>query len=358
MNLTRKVLGGLLCAGIILCGCESGNGAVDPYYMTGSKEEREILRDLFSLLAVEKNPAGSDAADEHRFVIIREIANTYIRLKEYGKLINFLGERTIASPDDPYSGYYLLMIAYAYKQQEALPMAARFFELIINNYPDLTVNGESIHLACLDQLIGLTGNPEQKVHYYRELIDRFPEKIDMGTACFMLGQAYERIGEWNKAIEAYTRYLPYTGAVVPGFPNADNYAKQIVDFSNSPRDWTFETLGSLLENIQAALDSGNSARLWQYKAKVNFFARSWGQEETSDSGMAEFNLSEFMRSNRIYYAGSLDAGSNANEAYLKTWGWSQYISTWYFYFRKVYFPADPEIHGRWEWAGVYYGEKF
>jgi len=43
---------------------------------------------------------------------------------------------------------------------------------------------------------------------------------------------------------------------------------------------------------------------------------------------------------------------------LRTWGWHQYLSTWYLYFRKIYFPADPEIHGRWEWAGIYYGEKF
>jgi hypothetical protein len=74
--------------------------------------------------------------------------------------------------------------------------------------------------------------------------------------------------------------------------------------------------------------------------------------------MAEFNLSDFMRGNRIRYETELDAGSNANEAYLRTWGWSQYISVWYFYFRKINFPLDPEIHGRWEWAGVYYGEKF
>jgi hypothetical protein len=96
----------------------------------------------------------------------------------------------------------------------------------------------------------------------------------------------------------------------------------------------------------------------QIRAKVNFFARSWGQESTDDSGMAEFQIVDFMRSRRINYAAGLDAGSNANEAYLRTSGWSQYISTWYLYFRKIYFPADPEIHGRWEWAGVYYGEKF
>jgi tetratricopeptide (TPR) repeat protein len=343
----------LLFLPFLLSGCAGEEKrAANPYYMAGTRQEKETLKDLFALLDEESAPG------EHQFTVIREIANSYMRLKEYGKLINFLGERTNANPGDPYNAYYILMIAHAYMQQEALPVAARFFELIIKNYPDLTVNGESIHLACLNQLINLTSNPEQKVRYYQELISRFGEKTDMGTALFMLGQNYERTGEWNRAIEAYTRYLPYMGTNIPGFPSADNYAKQIVDFNNSPRDWTFENLNVLLDNIKAALDGGNSWRLWQYRAKVNFFARTWEQEETDDAGMAEFNLSEFMRGNRIYYAGDLDTGSNANEAYLRTWGWSQYISTWYFYFRKVNFPADPEIHGRWEWAGVYYGEKF
>ena len=27
------------------------------------------------------------------------------------------------------------------------------------------------------------------------------------------------------------------------------------------------------------------------------------------------------------------------------------------YFRKVNFPLDPDIHGNWEWAGIYMGEK-
>ena len=45
------------------------------------------------------------------------------------------------------------------------------------------------------------------------------------------------------------------------------------------------------------------------------------------------------------------------EAYLKTWGWSQYVSVWYLYFRKVNYPVDPDIHGNWEWAGIYLGER-
>jgi hypothetical protein len=336
----------------ILTNLRRSSGRIDPYYQVKSPENQETLNSLFALLAEEAKPG------EERFAVIREIANVYLRLKEYDKLIYFLTSRINKFPEDPYNAYYLLMTAHAYMLQEAEPVAALYFDLIIKNYPDLTIGDQSIHLACLNQLISLTNNPEQQVWYYQELISRFADKIDLGIAYFMLAQSYERIGDWNGAIQAYTQYLPYVGTIVPGFSNADSYAKQLVDFNNSPKDWTFENVNALVSAITAALDGGSSARLRLYMAKVNFFARSWEQEDADNSGMAEFNLSDFMRGNRIRYADKLDAGSNANEAYLRTWGWSQYISVWYLYFRKIYFPPDPDIHGRWEWAGVYYGEKF
>jgi hypothetical protein len=250
------------------------------------------------------------------------------------------------------------MTAYAYLQMDAAPVAAQYFDLIIKNYTDLTINGESIHLACLNQLIELTAKPEQRVFYYRELISRFSEKINLGAAYFKLAQAYEQIGEWNSAIQSYTQYLPYTGTLIAGFPNADHYAKQQVDFSKSPKDWTYESLPVLLGAVRAALDEGDSYELGLCQARINFFIRSWEMEETDYSERADFNLFDFMQGNRIYYENKLDAASNATEAYLRTWGWADYISIWYLYFRKIYFPSDPEIHGRWEWTGIYYGEKF
>jgi len=250
------------------------------------------------------------------------------------------------------------MIAFAYIQQDSPAVAALYFDLIVKNYPDLTVNGESIHLACLKQLIELKDNPIQQVWYYQELINRFSEKINPGESWFMLAQSYERIGDWNGAIQAYTLYLPHAvGTVIPGFPNADNYARQQVDFYNSQKDWTYENLPALVSSIQEALDTGNLRQLRRCQAKVNFFARSWGQGEPDDTSMADFNLSDFVRGNRIRYADKISSSSNSAEAYLRTWGWDQYVTTWYLYFRKIYFPSDPEIHGRWEWAGIYYGEK-
>ena len=358
MGVTKKhtkitIFAAILLIIFLALTCETQAANIDPYYIIGSKENKEHFRVLFDLLALE------EPGTEDEFAVIREIAASYIRLKDYDRLIHFLNDITIKNPNDPYNSYYLLMIAYAFMQQESLPIAALYFDLIVKNYPDFIINDESIHLVCLRHLIILNNNPERQVWYYNELITRFPESIDLGASYFLLGQACEKIGDWNGAIQAYANYLPYTGTtIIPGFPNADQYARQQVDFSRSPKDWTFESLPALRAAIEEALDTVNPWRLSRIQAKVNFFGRSWGQTETDDARMVDFNLAEFMYNNRIRYASSLDASSNASEAFLRTTGWSSYLPTWYLYFRKIYFPQDPEIHGRWEWAGIYYGEKF
>jgi len=333
--------------------CDFNSADVDPYYITGSKEDREKLNELFRLMTTE------EPGSESEFAVTREIAANYARLKDYDRLIRFLSAKTINNPADPYNGYYFLMIAFANIERECEEVAALYFDLILRNYPDLIINNnESIHLVCLRQMINLNKNAERQVWYYRELISRFPDKIDMGAAYFLLGQACEKVGDWNRAIAAYTNYLPFTGTIIPGFPDADRYAKQQVDFSRSQKDWTAESLPELRSAIERALDDGNADMLSRYQAKVNFFARSWQQVETDEAGLFRLNVPQFMAGNRIRYASTLDAASTDTEAFLRTTGWSQILNTWYLYFRKIYFPQDPEIHGRWEWAGIYYGEKF
>ncbi|GHT48672.1 hypothetical protein FACS1894102_2170 [Spirochaetia bacterium] len=323
-----------------------------PYYINGTEKEKLYISQLFELLEQKSENNGE------QFAVIREIANVYNRQNDFGRLINFLSYWIENNPSDVYNAYYLFMIAYSYIQQETYPVATLYFNLIVKNYADLIVKDESIHMLCLKQLIEYEHNPQQKIWYYEELISRFKDKIDLGITWFLLGQSYEQIGDWTKAIVAYTEFLPYYGSVIPGFPDAYSYAKQMVDFNHSSKNWTFDTLDSLVNTIKGAMDSGDTWQLWQYRAKVNFFARSWAQADSDDSGMADFNLSSFGTSGKLRYSDTLSSDSNANEAYLRTSGWSHFTPIWYFYFRKIYFPLNPEIHGRWEWAGVYYGEEF
>ena len=113
----------------------------------------------------------------------------------------------------------------------------------------------------------------------------------------------------------------------------------------------------LVREIQTALATKNAAKLNKYKAKINFFSKYWGQKDFDQSRLAYFNISSWLLKSKVKFSGELESDSNPREAFLKTWNWLYRVNTWYFYFKRVDFPADQEIDGRWEWAGIYFGEK-
>jgi len=362
----------------------SSCGSPHDVFITGSTDDRSQLRELFGLI-------DADRSDPiQRFAAIRQISSKMLAQGEYGRLAAFLtglvgdiadraGPRADSGamsdspaqsdvgvtglgagsrlPGDPYAAWYLFTAAYAYEQQGSAPIAALYYDRIVKNYPDLIVDGRSIHFECLSRLVETVKAPERLIEYYQDMITRFPDRVDMGRILFLLGKEYERVGDWDLAIKTYAKFLPYFGTTIPGYPDAFQYARNIVDFYNSPKDWAYEDLQILVEKIKAALAADDPARLLTYRAKVNFFAVDWHKDEADVNSEALFDFSEFMSSGRVYAADELDPASSSREAYLKTWGWTERISTWYLYFRKIYFPADPEIHGRWEWAGIYFGEK-
>jgi branched-subunit amino acid transport protein AzlD len=365
--LKRNALISILCATtlymFLLSSCSKNEAAIhydSSYYISGAKQQRETLKYLF--LSLEKT---HDA--EKQFIFVREISNQYNKMKEYYKSINFLNEWVAANPDDPYNSYYLLRVADGYIRLDSHEIATLYFDIIVRNYQDLIVRGESIHFACLKQLIDFTSNNEHKIWYYEQFIARFRDKIENGSIFFMQGQAYEALGRWEEAISAYKNFMPYYGTIIHGFPDAYAYAKQMVDFNNILKNYTseetklsrtFSTLNAATSAIKRALGESDIWGLWNYRARANFFMRSWTVIGTEDESGDELNLSILNSENPINFESSLSAGSGPKDAYLRTWGWSKHSPVWYFYFRKIYFPVDPQINGRWEWAGVYYGERF
>ena len=118
-----------------------------------------------------------------------------------------------------------------------------------------------------------------------------------------------------------------------------------------------DTFNMDIEAVKRAIRNYDWRSLDKYKAKVNFFSMSWKQDEMDANSQEVFSMRAWMRGNRIRFSEELDETSNSNEAYLRTWGWSTYVPVWYLYFRKINFPLDPDIHGTWEWAGIYMGNK-
>ncbi len=348
---TAAALAAAVLAFLSSCG---GSPDFDPrmaYYLEGTPRDAAELKELFTLL---EDP---EVKGEERFAVVQTIADAYLRLKDYGRLVSFLSGVVELDASNPYAAHYLFTIAFAYMQMGARDVAALYFDRIVKNHPDLILKGESIHKVCLEKLLELTDSPLRRIDYRRELISRFPDSIDVGAAWFLLGKEYEKTGDWDAAVSAYQKYLPHLGSSIPGYPDAFQYARILIEFANSPKDWSYEKLDDLVQRVQAALAQGSPRALQRLRAKVGFFAMSWQQDQLEGNSQVLFDFSEFMTGSRIYSATSLDPSSNAREAFLRTWGWSQRIATWYLYFRKINFPADPEIHGRWEWAGIYFGEK-
>ncbi|HKL85459.1 MAG TPA: tetratricopeptide repeat-containing protein [Treponemataceae bacterium] len=330
--------------------CSSGSSN---YLTDGLREKTEEQKELLILLEKKTN------SQETHFALMNNIAANLLAEKNNSALIVFLTSSVENDPDNPYNAYWLLMVAHTYLQDEAFEIAEYFLNRILENYPDLEIQGKSIHLMSLENLIKITESPEMQIKYYSELITRFGPEIDLGYSYFMLARSYEKLGEWQLAIQTYMQFLSYGrfDIVIPGIPDSYEYAKKLVDYNTSSKDWIFETLDELVQSITKAISIYDYRSLEKYRAKVNFFAMSWKQESSDTNSQADFQMRDFMGGNRVRFSETLDSSSNPYEAYLRTSGWSQYVSVWYLYFRKINFPADPDIHGCWEWAGIYYGEK-
>ncbi len=297
---------------------------------------------------------------KQRYALINQMAGNLLSLNDYQGTILLLTDIVEKNPDDIYNSYWLLMTAYSYLSMNAEPVAEYYFDRILNHCQDLMIKGKSIHFLCLQNLIQISKTPAHRIKYFNDLISRFPQDINTTELYLRLAMEYENDNQWEQALKTYNLFLKQPDATtiqIPGEPDAYKNARHLVDFNNSSKDWTFESLSALESAVKRAIRNYDWRALDRYKAKVNFFSMSWKQDETDANSQEEFSMKSFMQGNRVRYSETLDETSNPNEAYLKTWGWSRYVSVWYLYFRKVNFPVDPDIHGNWEWAGIYIGNK-
>lgn len=326
---------------------EQIKSASDESYIKMQENLQNILKDNLTI--------------ETRYAVVSRLANNMLSVKDYNGVILFLTNWVEQHPEDQYNGYWLLTVAHAYMQLDSMPMAEYYFERIINNYNDLIVQGKSIHFLSYQYLVQISTNSANRIYYLNQLISKFPGEVSTTELYYRLAMEYENEGEWDQALKTLTKFLAQDDAssiVIAGAPNAYSEAKQLIDFSNSTKIWTFASLNGLVRTLKTAMDNYNWLAMDRYRSKVNFFAISWRQDTEDTTLPDDFSMGNFMTGdNKIKYSNTLDESSTATEAYLKTSGWSNYVSTWYLYFRKVNFPADPDIHGRWEWAGIYYGEK-
>ena len=323
---------------------------VDSSIFGGLEDVSERMKNLVEVL---QNTQNEDIV----FSVQKEMAKEFKISGQNKRLVVFLISIIESSSSNKYKNYFLLMLANEYMEMKMPEIASYYFERIIMSNRDLIVKDKSLKLLSLNTLIKNTGDAEKLIRYYSLLIRDFNEDINMPYSLFMLARSYERIGEWKMAIQTYSKFLSLKefDIVIPGIPDSYGYAKKIVDYSSSSKDWTSESLEELVGILKYAIRIHDYNLLERYRSKVNFFAMSWKQEMSQSK--ADYTIYNLMYAGNIQIAANVDSSSTPYEAYLRTSGWTHYAKTWYFYLKKINFPADPSIHGRWEWAGIYYGEK-
>lgn len=341
--LKKNILLCLLLCSICFCACKN----------VETENTQEELKEI--LLTHKLEP-------KQRYAIINQMANNLLSKEDFQGVILLLTNWVEENPDDMYNSYWLLMTAYSYLSLNAEPVAEYYFDRILQTCPDLMYKDTSIHFMCLQNLIQISKTPSHKIKYFNELINRFPDNINTTELYLRLALEYEKDNQWDQALKTYTLFLQQPDATtiqIPGEPDAYKKARHLIDFNNSSKDWTFESLPALEAAVKKAIRNYDWRALDRYKAKVNFFSMSWKQDEMDANSQEVFSMHDWMHGNKIRYSDTLDDTSTPTEAYLKTWGWVNFtaVNVWYFYFRKIDFPLAPDINGNWEWAGIYIGNK-
>jgi tetratricopeptide (TPR) repeat protein len=337
------------------------SGTREDFFIVGTPAQQDSLRSLFQLLSRETQPGAT------RFTLLHEITQQLRAQGEIARINLLLTTYTAQNPTDPFGAHYLFEVAENYRTSGALPLARTYYRRILKQYPDLVEKGESIHYQCLVNLLPLETDPSAKVAVFEELAARFRYKMTTPDLFYSWGRASEALGRWDDVQTAYASFLRFPDPTVPGDPKAANRVHALVDLAQTDRAWIHQDLGELIDQVEKAVIANNTGFLETLRAKVGFFSMSWDNNDVTDTLSEAFDIRQFLRElvqqahygggSEVQFADKLDEISNDSEAYLRSTGWNYRIPTWYFYFRRVDYPADPEINGAWEWAGLYFGEK-
>jgi len=336
------------------------SGTREDFFIVGNPDQQASLRSLFQLLGRETQPGAS------RFTLLHEITQRLKAQGEVARINLLLTTYTAQNPTDPFGAHYLYEVAENYRLAGALPLAKAYYRRILTSYPDLVEAGESLHYQCLVKLIPLETEPSARREVFDQLAARFRYKMTSPDLYYAWGRASESLGRWDEAQTAYASFLKFPDPTVAGEPKAANRIHSLVDLAQTDRAWIRQDLNELIAQLQRAILANDTVTMESLRAKVGFFAVSWDNTDVTDTLSEAFDIRLFLRElvrqanyggTEVRFSEGRDELSNEGEIYLRSTGWNYRIPTWYFYFRRVEYPADPEINGAWEWAGVYFGEK-
>ena len=119
---------------------------------------------------------------------------------------------------------------------------------------------------------------------------------------------------------------------------------------------TDPNLENLIRRVKNAIQNNNVGAVLYYQANGFFVLSADYRDDLDRKDGLPMYLPNFLGG--LIQFGDLTAESNDREAWLYSTNWPFHLTTWYLYFYKIHYPADPQIDGNWQWQGIYLGEFY
>ncbi len=335
---------------LLLCGCSLTEGWIGDL----PEAEKEFYYRI-----------GSDAFSEADFIRVQRIG-AYLAAKDrHQDLVGLLREPRIRAACAPYIDFLDYLLALSYKETGQISLSSHLFQKLATQRAEIVYQGQPLQNIVLQHLVETIDDPLERLPFMKRLLAYQGNSEQTVLRSFFLGKTYQEIGLWDQAIDSYRYTLSFPNATEILDQDSYNKIRSLIAYQNSPGNRVQKDLDRLIQMVKEAQERGNIENLAKLQASSDFVIRYWAQNEnhhpTPEQDTFLRGLIEFSRNyngeNIVKWENGLSELSNSNEAYVKTTNWFAEWGTVHFYFRKVFYPPNPEIHDHWEWAGVLLGGK-
>lgn len=307
----------------------------------------------------------SGKKDLNRFIIVDRIVDIHMRNKDYKGALRSVNRGIANDIGKEYYPLYFYLMGNIYSFIKEDLVAFTYYRYVVDNFNDYIYENSSVKIDIAKRVINLNINDDYKIRYYKLLLDANADSLtnaDKGNYYYNLALILESIQNYDEAYFYYKKLLliPRADLRIDSIDYSGVVTK--VNYYNKPDFIIYRNLNDLINDIKRYIFSGNTAKLLSIRDKHNFFIQSWdqrggkGNSINTDSFLTTMIKLGSKRKNGIQFASRFEADSSSDISYLGSSGW-EHIWEWYFVFKKISYPKDPEINNGWAWIGVYLGKK-
>lgn len=308
---------------------------------------------------------GSDQFPEADFIRIQQIFDYLKSQADYENILHFLRSSRVRQNSYHFRSFIDYLLAFSYHEYGQKEIAVFLLQKLLNEGIDLIYRGNSLQPKILEYLSQQTSDPFDRLRYLKQLLAYQTNEQTNILLSYQLGKTYEEIGFWDQSIDTYryTLSLPSTSEVLS--PEIYSRIKSLVAYRNRTNNFISRDLNMLIQLVKKALSDGDLVQLSKLQSGSDFIIQYWAQkqnyhpppeQETFLRGLIQFSRN-YNGEMTVKWEEGLNEMSNLSEVFVKTTNWYAEWITVYFYFRKIFYPPNPAIHGLWEWSGVYLGGR-